>query len=233
MEEITYLNPIISNIKQYIFDKYTKYNSLLYTAKSDYHINFKNNIPESLYQYTIIFIVGHSKIENENIGMYPSNKFDATTCYFYYDYFKIHPSEIIYENCNNNFKCDIGEKKKWCNKCWGEISVHTLKKIIHEKINFAEMPISSIVNVEKKIIKIDYDNKDLIDLTYECLIRDKKKIDIIHNRIILAYEKLDKIKKELEYEINDNIEKLDSLLANKGGSLSEYDKLIKSFTSQN
>lgn len=241
-----------------ISQSYTCDTSLLYELISEKHIEFENGRPSHFIVYSLIVAIGSSKnpidipsyvpiqeqeqeqTTNLSNSSNSSNMFSNSSnmfsnCNFYSDYFFKHPSIIKTINCNKN-KCSDDENIDflrngiWCTKCNGQfINAYNLRKIMHQAINFMNIPRNSIVHMDKHCTKIDENNLECIKDVKKFLDNDFKKMKIIISSICNIDEKIKRTVNKLNIEKDYNQNILDIMLSIRGGTRENYCKMIIDF----
>ncbi|XWV25249.1 hypothetical protein QJ856_gp0523 [Tupanvirus deep ocean] len=224
------LKHILDNIQN--SDCYISSRSLLYSCETDEFVEFYEGKPSFFYKYHIIVVIGSSKSMDDPMGITPYS-FNEKVCHFencnfYFDYFKINPTDIDLINCTDN-SCNMKldkSNKLWCQKCHGDFDASKLIKLINSEMKFCEMPRNSVLFIGKEIKYIDFYDFNSLSKVKKFLENDKKKIDIIQNRINNADERMKRIVEAIQTEKNFNQEKINKLLSIRGGSMEEYCKTI-------
>jgi len=209
---------------------YTPQQSLLFSVETDDFVEFCDGKPSLFVKYHAIIIVGSSKFQKNSLAICPidDNFVDFNECNFYSDYFLHHPTNIKITNscCDGGCEFDIHKKGLWCDKCFGNFNVASnLIYIMHENIKFSEMPMDSILYIEKFIWNAD-DSMDSLVKIKNFLDNDKRKIELLQTRIGITSRKMQLMVNTMQTEIKCNENKIINLLLTRGGSMEEYQNTI-------
>lgn len=219
----------------FCLDNYNRHNSLLYVLKSIPIVEFSNGEPDNLISYKMVINLGSSKSLSCGIGILEtmidrSNFMDGN---FYSDFFLCHPYNIEVLCCGDTCNCTLPllrETGTWCNKLLGDLDASNLKIFLHDNINFANIPIYSVIYTSKQTKKIDLTNPKSLSAVINFLNQDYNKIYTLQNKIKCTEDKLELYKKQLTEEKLYYQNNIDKILSDRGNNINSYLALSKDFS---
>lgn len=210
---------------------YSKDNSLLFGASTNKYVEFKNGRPYYFVTYRIIVKVGSPKYTGASLDLF--DKIEFTQCNFYSDYFIHHPSKISGCNiCDGVLNCEklLITKGIWCCNCFGDMnSAEKIKLIMHDTMQFSNIPNHSILYIAKDTEIINENNPESLSDIQIFLNRDKKKVDILRSNIQYLENKIKQVTEKLSVIKNYNQNTLDKMLDVRGGSIETYLAMLKEY----
>lgn len=211
-------------------NQYTKSSSLLFGASTDKHVEFKNGTPHLFISYTIILNVGSSKNFESPTGLI-MDEFEKHNYNFYPEFFLNHPFSLLESDvCDSNYECNklLIDRGIWCNRCFGQFdSPEKFHYIMRNELDIINIPLYSILHIDKNIEPIDMSNPDAIQCIKTFLDTDRKKIELVQSNILQLETELQKFNDMMNRNIENHRNILIGILSLKGCDLDSYCQLIE------
>lgn len=187
------------------------YTGLMYTADID---SGNAELKCQPYTYKVMFAAG---LNESGLPVAPFDQTgyaDYSKCKFFDQFFVRSPNDIRIIECKSSTLCEkLGEAGEWCNECYAKLNrADNLVRIMHNKLNFADIPKETIFHIERR-----YDERILRN-RMDLLEKNKNKI-FQYQKLIADFPK--RIQQLIEQEFDryrDNENELKNLLANYGST---------------
>ncbi|AUV58327.1 hypothetical protein [Bandra megavirus] len=234
-----YLNQISNlNISDPNTDNYIEPNSCpIYSGITDPELTIINGEP-SVIKYNILFTVAHLNNKpslklKKKYNTYAFYKYSFYDKYFYYNPVDIKETQCHGDKCRRDFH--VSDCGIWCESCHGDFCeyISNLDTIMVRKLNFAQFPKESILNIVPIYIPVDYNNLENLQNIINKLTLNRDNLEQLDNKINnwqLDMEKyIEKYKKECKKQQEINILKRNELVSIHGLDINDYNNLIKKF----
>lgn len=208
-------------INEEVAQQYNSLPSLLFGAKTDPEVECEEGIPKAIVKYKILLTVADFKEEYKdkcrgrglaNVS-YRKDSIYFDELEFYPQYFLYHPYQVSITGCHGD-KCrrdfTVRDTGVWCEDCHGEFYAgYNLDEVMHEQIDFRDLPKESILHIEKISKPVDDERvKEILKEEYEALLKRKQILDALEEA---TWHSLHKIEQE-KTEIKQKLEKLNKVM---------------------
>lgn len=191
------------------------------------YVEFVDGVPANFVKYTTTLIIGSNRTTDHTNQV---DLIDPFKCYFYSDFFRLHPStlKMVTSPQPEPYDTKIAlEKGIWNIDQLGTFQLAHIGDLLHPTVKFSHIPSDTILQIKKSSQPIDISDPESLLNLRDFLVQDRKKLEILENTIRYYNEKMRCYLERMTFERDQRQIALDKMYKVRGGTPEIYHSIME------